>query len=178
MSASTLSTQKTGATTGPSTPRCPLENAPRRHRYDIWTLALPTPSSPAILYYKFRVTDQSDEDFYSDSYTDDHDNLNQGGAGEPSDGEPFPAFQITAYDPNFQTPAWLHNANVYQIFPDRFAGDPTNDYCRPGSTAGDPRSTATDAAPPAAVEHGPSATRANRTPESVRQQFYGGTSKA
>ncbi|HYP53026.1 MAG TPA: alpha-amylase family glycosyl hydrolase, partial [Pyrinomonadaceae bacterium] len=107
--------------------------------YDIWTHTLATPASPAILYYKFRVTDQADEDFYSDSYADDHDNLNQGGAGAASDGEPFPAFQITAYDPNFQTPAWLHHANVYQIFPDRFRnGDPSNDYCRPGSTAGCP----------------------------------------
>ena len=107
--------------------------------YDIWTLTLQTPASPAILYYKFRVTDQSDEDFYSDSYTDDHDNLNQGGAGAASDGEPFPAFQLTAYDPAFQTPAWLHDANVYQIFPDRFRnGDTSNDYCRPGSTAGCP----------------------------------------
>ncbi|MDQ1592871.1 MAG: hypothetical protein QOG71_3498, partial [Pyrinomonadaceae bacterium] len=131
----------TGATNGPvDHPMSFLENRTEGGtEYDIWTLALQTPSSPSILYYKFRVTDQSDEDFYSDSYTDDHDNLNQGGTGEPSDGEPFPAFQITAYAPNFQTPAWLHNANVYQIFPDRFRnGDPSNDYCRPGSTAGCP----------------------------------------
>ncbi|MDQ1524869.1 MAG: hypothetical protein QOE47_2793, partial [Pyrinomonadaceae bacterium] len=117
----------TGATNGPvDHPMSFLENRTEGGtEYDIWTLALDTPSSPSILYYKFRITDQSDEDFYSDSYTDDHDNLNQGGTGEPSDGEPFPAFQITAYAPNFQTPAWLHNANVYQIFPDRFRnGDP------------------------------------------------------
>ncbi|HEV2802889.1 MAG TPA: alpha-amylase family glycosyl hydrolase [Pyrinomonadaceae bacterium] len=132
---------KTGATTGPVDHSMSfLENRTEGGtEYDIWTRTLPTPSSSSILYYKFRVTDQADEDFYSDSYADDHDNLNQGGAGSPSDGEPFPAFQITAYDPNFQTPSWLHNANVYQIFPDRFRnGDPNNDYCRPGSTAGCP----------------------------------------
>jgi glycosidase len=107
--------------------------------YDIWALTLQTPASPSILYYKFRVTDQGDEDFYSDAYADDHDNLNQGGEGAAFDGEPFPAFQLTAYDPGFQTPAWLQQANVYQIFPDRFRnGDLTNDYCRPGSTAGCP----------------------------------------
>jgi glycosidase len=107
--------------------------------YDVWTATLSTPSSPSILYYKFRVTDSADTDFYSDSYSDDHDNLNQGGAGAASDNEPFPAFQITAYAPGFQTPAWLQNANVYQIFPDRFRnGDPTNDYCRPGNTTGCP----------------------------------------
>jgi glycosidase len=131
----------TGATSGPvDHPMSFLENRTEGGtEYDIWTHTLSTPASPAILYYKFRVTDQADEDFYSDSYTDDHDNLNQGGAGAPSDGEPFPSFQITAYAPNFQTPSWLHNANVYQIFPDRFRnGDLTNDYCRPGSTSGCP----------------------------------------
>ncbi|HEV2860943.1 MAG TPA: alpha-amylase family glycosyl hydrolase [Pyrinomonadaceae bacterium] len=131
----------TGATAGPvDHPMSFLENRTEGGtEYDIWTRTITTPASPAILYYKFRVTDQADEDFYSDSYSDDHDNLNQGGAGAASDGEPFPAFQITAYDPSFQTPAWLHSANVYQIFPDRFRnGDPSNDYCRPGSTAGCP----------------------------------------
>ena len=107
--------------------------------YDIWARTLTTPDAPAILYYKFRVTDGGDEDFYSDSYSDDHDNLNQGGEGAASEGEPFPSFQLTAYDPAFETPAWLRGANVYQIFPDRFRnGDPSNDYCRPGSAAGCP----------------------------------------
>ena len=103
--------------------------------YAIWSVTLTTPSAPAILYYKFRATDRLDVDFYSDSYADDHDNLNQGGSGQPSDNEPFPSYQITVYDPAFQTPAWLQNANVYQIFPDRFRnGDITNDYCRDGVT--------------------------------------------
>ena len=107
--------------------------------YAIWTVTLTTPSSPAILYYKFRVTDRLDVDWFSDSYVDDHDNLNQGGEGVASDNEPFSSFQITVYDPAYTTPAWLQNANVYQIFPDRFRnGDQTNDYCVPGSTAGCP----------------------------------------
>ena len=49
--------------------------------YDIWAATLQTPPTPSVLYYKFRVTDSGDEDFYSDSYADDHDNLNQGGEG-------------------------------------------------------------------------------------------------
>lgn len=107
--------------------------------YDIWTTTLTTPSAPKILYYKFRITDAGDVDFYSDSYADDNDNLNQGGEGAAYDNEPFPAFQITVYDPSFQTPTWLRNANVYHIFPDRFRnGDPTNDYCVAGSTSGCP----------------------------------------
>ncbi|HEX8293716.1 MAG TPA: alpha-amylase family glycosyl hydrolase, partial [Pyrinomonadaceae bacterium] len=131
----------TGATTGPvDYPMSFFENRTEGGtEYDVWALALDTPATASVLYYKFRVTDQGDEDFYSDSYLNDHDNLNQGGEGAAFDGEPFPAFQLTAYAPGFQTPAWLRDANVYQIFPDRFRnGDPSNDYCRPGSTAGCP----------------------------------------
>ena len=29
-------------------------------------------------------------------------------------------WQFTIYDPSFQTPDWIKNAVVYQIFPDRF----------------------------------------------------------
>ncbi|MGH2543134.1 MAG: alpha-amylase family glycosyl hydrolase [Ardenticatenaceae bacterium] len=107
--------------------------------YAIWTATLATPVSPAILYYKFRITDGLDVDFYSDVYANNHDNLGQGGEGTASDDEPFPSFQITAYDPAFETPEWLQNANVYQIFPDRFYnGDSTNDYCSAGGTTGCP----------------------------------------
>ncbi|HEX8354720.1 MAG TPA: glycoside hydrolase family 13 protein, partial [Pyrinomonadaceae bacterium] len=131
----------TGATAGPvDHPMSFFENrAENGTEYDVWALSLQTPAAASVLYYKFRVTDQGDEDFYSDSYTNDHDNLNQGGDGAASDAEPFAAFQLTAYAPGFQTPAWLRAANVYQIFPDRFRnGDPSNDYCRPGSTSGCP----------------------------------------
>jgi glycosidase len=131
----------TGTTTGPvDHPLTFLEDRTEGNTtYAAWSITLQTPTSPSVLYYKFRVTDQADEDFYSDSYANDHDNLNQGGEGAASDTEPFPAFQITVHDPNFSTPEWLHHANVYQIFPDRFRnGDPTNDYCRPGSTSGCP----------------------------------------
>jgi glycosidase len=131
----------TDTTAGPADyPMSFLENRTENGTlYDIWTRTLTTPATPAILYYKFRITDGADVAFYSDAYSDDHDNLNQGGEGAASDSEPFPAFQITVYDPAFQTPAWLHDANVYQIFPDRFRnGDTTNDYCRAGTTTGCP----------------------------------------
>ncbi len=106
--------------------------------YAIWTVTI-TPTQPSIWYYKFKITDRLDVDWFSDNVIDDHDNLGQGGEGAPSDNEPFPAFQITVYDPNFQTPDWLKHAHVYQIFPDRFRnGDPTNDYCRDGSTTSCP----------------------------------------
>ena len=49
--------------------------------YAIWTISLDTPNTPAILYYKFKVTDGLDVDWYSDSHSGAHDNLNQGGTG-------------------------------------------------------------------------------------------------
>lgn len=35
--------------------------------------------------------------------------------------DPLPGFQVTVYDPSFETPAWAHGAVMYQVFPDRFA---------------------------------------------------------
>jgi glycosidase len=99
--------------------------------YDVYSVNYTTPATPSIIYYKFRVVDGGSQAFYSDAYGDDHDNLGQGGDGSASDGEPFPAFQITVYPASFTTPAWIHNAAVYHIFPDRFRnGDITNDWCR------------------------------------------------
>ncbi|MET0754141.1 MAG: alpha-amylase family glycosyl hydrolase, partial [Pyrinomonadaceae bacterium] len=107
--------------------------------YAIYSVNYVAPATPSIIYYKFRVVDGSATAFYSDAYLDDHDNLGQGGDGAASAGEPFNAFQLTVYDPAFTTPAWMHNAAVYQIFPDRFRnGDTTNDWCRSGSTTGCP----------------------------------------
>lgn len=107
--------------------------------YDIYSINYVAPATPSIIYYKFRVADGASQAFYSDAYGDDHDNLGQGGDGTATPGEPFPAFQLTVYDAAFTTPAWLHNAAVYHIFPDRFRnGDVTNDWCRAGNTTGCP----------------------------------------
>jgi glycosidase len=104
-----------------------------------WTVNLATPNTPAILYYHFVITDGLDVDYYSDDHGGPHDNLNQGGTGAASDNQGAEGFQLTVYDPAFQTPDWLQDAVVYQIFPDRFRnGDPNNDYCRAGSTSGCP----------------------------------------
>ncbi len=97
------------------------------------------PSTPTVYYYKFKINRDQTNGWYSDDYVDDNDNEHKDGTGAATDGEPFPSFQITVYDPNFQTPSWLQNANVYHIMPDRFRnGDQTNDYCRAGGTTGCP----------------------------------------
>ncbi|MBV9267314.1 MAG: glycoside hydrolase family 13 protein [Acidobacteriaceae bacterium] len=107
--------------------------------YDAWKTAVTMPSKPTIFYYKFIVKHGESIAFYSDDYVDNYDNLNKGGTGVASATEPFDSFQITVYDPQFKTPSWLHSANVYQIFPDRFRnGNPGNDYCVPNSSSGCP----------------------------------------
>lgn len=107
--------------------------------YAIYQINYAVPATPSIIYYKFRVVDGTAQAFYSDAYFDDHDNLGQGGDGAAASGEPFSAFQLTVYDANFTTPAWMHSTAVYQIFPDRFRnGDITNDWCRSGNTTGCP----------------------------------------
>ena len=131
----------TGATNGPVD--SPLTFLETRNEggtnYDVWEINYATSATPTIVYYKFRITDASANAFYADSHSGDFDNLNQGGDGIAATSEPFHSFQITVYDPAFNTPEWLKNANVYQIFPDRFRnGDITNDYCRPGATVGCP----------------------------------------
>lgn len=108
-------------------------------KYDIWKATVTMPSKPTVYYYKFYVYRGPTSGWYSDDYIDNYDNLNKDGSGVSSNGEPFDSFQVTVYDPNFTTPSWMSTANIYQIFPDRFRnGDPTNDYCAQGSSAGCP----------------------------------------
>jgi glycosidase len=92
--------------------------------YDWWQATLPAQDDLTVLYYRFIVRDGSDQDFYED------DDLFDGGWGTPYDESPDYSFQIDVYDPAFETPDWMKDAVVYQIFPDRFynghqGNDPT-----------------------------------------------------
>jgi glycosidase/fibronectin type 3 domain-containing protein len=90
--------------------------------YDYWEAVMPAQAEPTILYYRFIVRDGSDEDFYED------DELFDGGWGMSYDDSPDYSYQIDVYQPDFDTPDWMKNAVVYQIFPDRFNnGNPKND---------------------------------------------------
>ncbi len=143
----------TGTTTGPVDTGMPFEQniTVNGVEYDIWKTTITMPSSTSVYYYKFKINRDTTNGFYSDDYLDDNDNVHKDGTGTATDGEPFNSFQVTVYDPNFQTPAWLQNANVYHILPDRFRnGDQTNDYCRTGSTSGCPTFYGTD---PSTVIH-------------------------
>lgn len=90
--------------------------------YDYWQATIPAEDEPTILYYRFIVRDGSDEDFYED------DDLFDGGWGAVYDDSPDYSFQIDVYQPDFETPDWMKDAVVYQIFPDRFSnGNRWND---------------------------------------------------
>jgi glycosidase len=108
----------------------------RRHGA-LWSAALRTPATPGILSYSFRVQPVRGRVVWygdDDSSTDIH----KGGTGRASSFEPD-GFKLTVYAASFTTPSWLQGAVVYEIFPDRFRdGDPSNDYCRAGSTTGCP----------------------------------------
>jgi glycosidase len=91
---------------------------------DIWGVNLPIPSQPTILYYIFKVTNTTSGNTVY--YADDDSAFLGGGWGAPvadfntAQGR---SFQLSVYDPAFTTPAWLKDAVIYQIFPDRFRND-------------------------------------------------------
>jgi glycosidase len=90
--------------------------------YDFWQATLPAQEEPTILWYRFIVRDGTDEDYYED------DDLFDGGWGAAYDESPDYSFQVDVFDPAFDTPEWMKNAVVYQLFPDRFYnGDPKID---------------------------------------------------
>ncbi len=90
--------------------------------YDYWQAAIPAQDVQTILYYRFIVRDGSDEDYYED------DDLFDGAWGMAYEDSPDYSYQIDVYLPDFETPDWMKNAVVYQLFPDRFYnGDDKND---------------------------------------------------
>jgi len=106
-----------------------------RKRGSLWAATVTTTATPSIVDYDFRVRIGKRTLWYGDNGTTD---VVRGGTGVTTAQEQLP-FTITAYAPSFTTPAWERGAVVYSLFPDRFRnGDPTNDYCRPGSTTGCP----------------------------------------
>ncbi|MBU1746228.1 MAG: Ig-like domain-containing protein [Chloroflexi bacterium] len=99
--------------------------------YDYWSYTIPTQSLPTVLWYRFVAQDGTAIVYYEDDVRDaggTYRGYNEGGPGKVYVTSPDYSYQITVYDPSFQTPDWMKNAVVYQIFPDRF---------RNGATAND-----------------------------------------
>ena len=78
--------------------------------FDYWVGTIPASASEK--YYRFQINDGTATAWLNAAGTT---------AAEPSSGDFF-------IIPGFQTPAWMQNGVMYQIFPDRFFnGDTTND---------------------------------------------------
>jgi glycosidase len=101
----------------------------------MWSASVAMPRAPSIVHYSFRVRVGKRTLWYGDNGDTD---VIRGGTGVTTSTDQVP-YTITAYSPSFTAPAWEQGAVVYSLFPDRFRnGDPSNDYCRAGSTTGCP----------------------------------------
>jgi len=104
--------------------------------YDWWEYTIPASSVPTVYWYRFIAIDGTDTDYYED------DAARTGGWGKAYDESQDNSYQLTVYASDFQTPDWIKDAIVYQVFPDRFRdGDPANNkpagtffYAEPGGT--------------------------------------------
>ena len=89
--------------------------------YDWWEVSVPVSADPTVWWYRFIAIDGTDTDYYED------DAARTMGWGEVFDETQDYSYQLTVYAPDFETPDWIKNAIVYQVFPDRFRdGDPDN----------------------------------------------------
>ena len=97
---------------------------------DFWQATL-TPSAPTTYYYRFIIQDGTATANYED------DEQRDGGWGEARLNFNDWGYVIQVYDPDFTPIAWLQNAVMYQIFPDRYfngkrANDPNTNSPRYG----------------------------------------------
>ncbi|MCP4429209.1 MAG: alpha-amylase [Chloroflexi bacterium] len=89
--------------------------------YEWWEADIPVSAEPTIYWYRFIAIDGAATAYYEDDHARDH------GWGQTYGDSQDNSWQLTVYDPAFQTPDWVKNGVMYQIFPDRFRdGDPAN----------------------------------------------------
>lgn len=72
------------------------------------------PKTVGLLWYYFAVETPGDTRYYGNNPE------GLGGLGISGKTPPDELYQITVYDPAYETPAWFRETVVYQIFPDRF----------------------------------------------------------
>jgi len=87
----------------------PMKNIGCERTCNLYSVTF-TPAAPSLLFYCFRLT-EGDKSTY---ICRDRNSL---GLMLPYRGD---LWQLTVYDPAFQTPAFLKGGTMYQIFPDRF----------------------------------------------------------
>ncbi len=89
---------------------------------DFWQATI-TRAQPDNLWYRFIVTDGTKTAYYADDTA-----ALDGGLGTPTDNPVDNSYALMFYAPGFTTPAWMRDAVLYQIFPDRFRnGNVKND---------------------------------------------------
>ncbi|MGP4073717.1 alpha-amylase family glycosyl hydrolase [Piscibacillus sp. B03] len=97
---------------------------------DFWEAKF-TPSDKGVHGYKFIAYDGEVVKEYGED-------AQQGKTGRSGD-TVNELFQLTVYDPEYQTPDWMKEAVVYQIFPDRFYnGNPDNDEAKSNARGDEP----------------------------------------
>ncbi|WP_226654591.1 alpha amylase N-terminal ig-like domain-containing protein [Guptibacillus hwajinpoensis] len=96
-----------------------MEKAATSEGNDYWEAKV-TPEEKGLYGYKFIVRDGSAKAEYGED-------TKQGEAGKAVDAN-AELYQLTVFDPGYETPDWMKEAVVYQIFPDRFNnGNKDND---------------------------------------------------
>ncbi|MCE5344199.1 MAG: glycoside hydrolase family 13 protein [Eubacteriales bacterium] len=110
----------------------------RRNRNGLFEATVQVPETPMLFWYDFIVSRPEGELWYGNAADE------LGGVGEQIYGAPR-SYQVTVYDPAYQTPPYLREGILYQIFPDRF-------YRRPDDPAPD-RSKRVAQAHPEATFH-------------------------
>ncbi|MCA0971312.1 glycoside hydrolase family 13 protein [Halobacillus litoralis] len=83
------------------------------HHYNSFEATLHMPTDPQLVWYYFEVVCPDHSLYYG------RENILESGEGKVYDHVP-PSWQITVYDPDYETPGWWKHATMYQIFPDRF----------------------------------------------------------
>lgn len=81
---------------------------------DMYECEITLPEKPGLMWYYFIAMDEDGHTWYLGNAGD-----GLGGEGAISRWEP-PSFQITVYDPAYETPEWMRNGMIMQIMVDRF----------------------------------------------------------
>ena len=87
----------------------------RRTDNDVYECEVHIPQEPGLFWYYFMGTDPRGKTWYLGNAGD-----GLGGEGNVTPWEPA-SFQITVYDPEYVTPAWMREGVMMQIMVDRFA---------------------------------------------------------
>lgn len=84
-----------------------------QHQYSGYETTITMPEEPQLVWYYFEFKLEDGTFFYGRR------NIEESGDGVVYDHVP-PSWQITVYNPDYETPEWWKHGTIYQIFPDRF----------------------------------------------------------